>query len=71
MSRIFVATVCLVLVACAASPVQTSPVRLRDPTTGEFATCGPYPITLFSQARADTAACVSKFERRGYIQMAE
>ncbi|HEY0524012.1 MAG TPA: hypothetical protein VGD08_11515 [Stellaceae bacterium] len=69
MSRIFVGALCLVLGACTASPVQTSPVKLRDPATGEIATCGPYPVGLFSQARADETACVGKLERRGYARI--
>ena len=55
----------LVLAAC------TDPVRMQNPTTGQIALCGPYPIgagqSVASAMRE--AKCIDDFKAQGYVRL--
>lgn len=56
------AAVAFVLAAC------SSAIKLRNPATGETATCGPYMLdSLASDSQAQREArCLSDYQRQGF-----
>ncbi len=62
-SLIAIAT-CLALASC------TQPIRMRNPATGEVATCGPYKAGIITgmYAMDMERRCTTDFERQGYVR---
>jgi uncharacterized protein YceK len=57
--RLFaIVVICLVMSSC------TSAVKLRNPTTGETAKCGPY----FAVGIIDRDQCLKDYERQGFVR---
>jgi hypothetical protein len=58
----------LILLTAAALVGCSETVKLRNPATGETATCGPYMLDSVgsdSQAQRE-ARCISDYQRQGY-----
>lgn len=63
-----------VLVLAAALSGCTSAITMRNPATGQVAKCGPYAMPNGIVAAASTfreQACVSDFQRQGYVRMSD
>lgn len=62
-----------IFIACAALAACTAPVQLRNPATGQTASCGPYMLdSLGSDSQAEREArCISDYQREGYERVPE
>jgi hypothetical protein len=59
MRRVAIIALCLAVAAC------TSAVKLRNPTTGVTAECGPY----YMVGMIDRDQCLKDYERQGFVRV--
>jgi hypothetical protein len=62
MRAFLILTIGLALVGC------TESIKMRNPKTGEIATCGPYPSTGIPSLNtpARESQCISDYQRQGF-----
>jgi hypothetical protein len=58
MRQLFIVALCLSAAAC------TSAIKMKNPATGQIATCGPYADTWTTPERE--GRCISDYQRQGY-----
>jgi hypothetical protein len=63
-----------ILVLCAAVSACTDSVKLKNPTTGETAQCGPYQLEGMGQPASVAtreARCLDDYQRQGFVRAAQ
>ena len=66
MRAVLLGALCALIAACG------SAVKLRNPQTGETASCGPYWIDSLNDSQAQRESrCISDFQRQGFQRVTE